>query len=67
MKKILMLILVILVVSLFISNNDEKSAEELKIGVILPLTGPVSLFGESIKNGIELAKEDLFHEKIPTA
>ena len=38
------------------SNKDVKS---VKIGAIVPLTGPVSFIGKLIKEGMELAKEEV--------
>lgn len=38
---------------------NNYSADHLKIGVNLPLTGDVSYYGTNAKNGIELAKEQL--------
>ena len=33
--------------------------DTVRIGAILPLTGDMAVFGESFKNGIELALHDL--------
>lgn len=41
-----------------------SSGETLKIGAILPLTGPVAINGEMIKGGMELAKIDLEQQGI---
>ncbi len=64
MKKFLIIILGIV---LFFSGcerkgGDQKVADQnktkvIKIGAILPLTGPVASFGQWIKNGIEVAIE----------
>jgi len=32
---------------------------EIKIGTVFPLTGDAAVYGESLKNGIELAKEEI--------
>ena len=54
MKKALVLCSFLLVFVLAISVNA-RAAETIKIGLITPLTGDVKTFGESIKNGFELA------------
>jgi len=39
--------------------------EKLKVGVILPLTGPLAEYGMAARNGIELARKEypeLFHD-----
>ncbi len=33
------------------------SAKEVKIGVVLPLTGPIAAFGQTSKNGLDIAYE----------
>lgn len=51
--------------SLFIVSANQAAAEEytearpLKVGVIGPLTGDAAFFGNSVKNGMELALSDL--------
>lgn len=44
--------------SILILCLNQASAQELKIGVILPLTGPVAEYGVASKNGIELARNN---------
>ena len=39
-------------------NKKPLEKEPIKIGAILPLTGKAAQYGEEIKRGIELAKED---------
>lgn len=57
---ILLLITVFIAVGLIYSYNKYPySDKKIKIGVILPLTGPVASLGESAKNGVLLAKESL--------
>ena len=41
----------------FLSFNTILLAEPFKVGVIVPLTGPLAEYGVAIKNGIELAKK----------
>lgn len=40
-------------------NNQDKNDKVIKIGADIPLTGPSAQYGETIKQGMELAKEDL--------
>jgi len=41
------------------TNQQQTAKEPIKIGAILPLTGPVAIWGENIKNGMEMAKDEL--------
>jgi len=41
-----------------ITGGAISSGEEIKIGFIAPLTGPFADWGDSIKNGLDLALED---------
>jgi branched-chain amino acid transport system substrate-binding protein len=52
---------VILAVVLIVTQT-RKGEKEIKIGVILPLTGDGASLGEDCKNGIEIAKDE-FNEK----
>ena len=59
---IIILVLVVWGLSSVIKNSDNKSIVEkptIKIGVTLPLTGPVAMLGESVKNAIILAKDQI--------
>ena len=61
-KKILiplLLILLAVIIVGIITYPKKKEPEVIKIGAILPLTGPVSMAGEWLKNGIELAVEEI--------
>lgn len=40
-------------------SQQQTAKEPIKIGAILPLTGPVAIWGENIKNGMEMAKSEL--------
>jgi len=42
----------------------KTNSETLTIGAILPLTGGASVWGESIKNGMEIAQQELSQEGI---
>jgi branched-chain amino acid transport system substrate-binding protein len=57
-----LLVALLLVLMVFVSgcthNIDLVSPDTTKIGVVLPLTGPLSALGESEKNGILLALEE---------
>lgn len=44
---------------LFFAGCTKQGPEEYKIGVILPLTGNLAIFGEGEKNAIDLALADL--------
>jgi len=62
MKKIWIGIVILIVVALaivFFVNQTKKEPEEIKIGVILPLTGEAAKFGQSAKEGIDLAIEEI--------
>jgi branched-chain amino acid transport system substrate-binding protein len=54
-------VVVILAVVLIVTQT-RKEEKEIKIGVILPLTGDGASLGEDCKNGIEIAKDE-FNEK----
>jgi len=49
------IILIIVIANLAIDNDNNKG---LTIGAILPMTGPASLWGETVKNGMDLALEN---------
>lgn len=64
-KKLLwILISAIVVAAVLVAYVTKKPAEQgtIKIGVLAPLTGNRSLLGERIRNGMELAKEDILRE-----
>ena len=64
--KIILVILLVLVVVFvgwrFRQNSSSEAA--LKIGAILPLSGPAAYYGEQIRNGLEIAKAGL-EQKYP--
>jgi len=45
-------------------DNQEETKEKLKIGVLLPLSGPAIIWGQSLKRGIEIAEEDVSFQNI---
>ena len=55
MKKLSLFLVVALMVLTF--GTTSFAADEVKIGVILPMTGPVAAFGQMTWEGIELANE----------
>jgi branched-chain amino acid transport system substrate-binding protein len=63
MKKILSIIVVLAIVVLgalyFTKGSDVETGYIMKIGVILPLTGPAQAAGEASKKTVEMALEDL--------
>ncbi|WP_461206973.1 ABC transporter substrate-binding protein [Clostridium sp. DL1XJH146] len=44
------------------SGTGEEVVEEIKIGAVLPLTGPLAAIGQTAKNGVDLAVKE-FNEK----
>jgi len=46
------------------TTREPKEEEIIKIGAILPLSGPVSIFGNWIREGIDLALEDINDSRI---
>lgn len=65
MDKTIKTVLVIIVLALIIwgitslPGSEPAQGEPIKIGVIAPLTGDMSNWGESMKNGIEIATNEL--------
>ncbi len=58
-------VVVILGVIVWLARNQTPSAsvsQELKIGVLAPLTGDVSVMGERMRNAMELAKAEVVEE-----
>ncbi len=52
---IVIIIIIILVVRLGATEKPVSNESDFIIGAVLPLTGPSALWGETVKNGIELA------------
>ncbi|MGB9798311.1 MAG: ABC transporter substrate-binding protein [bacterium] len=61
MRKALLIPLIAVVVIAFLFSGCAKKQEEktIKIGVILPLTGLQSTFGQSVRKGVDLALEEI--------
>ena len=57
------LLIIILFSCFLILSNENSFAEAYKVAVLLPLSGPGASVGESIKNSIQLAFEDLSPEQ----
>ncbi len=47
-----------------IPTQKTNEKEEIKIGVILPLTGDAAIYGKAMQNGIELALEESSNKEI---
>ena len=47
-----------IVASLAVAGSMFLSAGEVKIGVVLPLTGPIAAFGQTSKRGLDIAYEE---------
>lgn len=43
----------------YVCDEDQKAAEELVVGAVLPRTGPSSAVGRDMENGFRLAVEDI--------
>jgi len=59
-----LVIIAIVLLNLIIFYPSPQERNTIKIGAILPLSGPTSIWGESIKNGMEIAKQELALEGI---
>lgn len=61
----IIIVIIIGLVAIFLSKkNVQKSDEALTIGALAPLTGQIAVLGERMRNGMELAKEDLIKEGV---
>jgi branched-chain amino acid transport system substrate-binding protein len=60
-KWVFALIMIILLAGIITYTNNPKQQKDeiIKIGAILPLTGATAQYGESLRDGMELAKEEL--------
>ncbi|MBS3167731.1 ABC transporter substrate-binding protein [Candidatus Woesearchaeota archaeon] len=65
MNKLIIIGILLLISTLFLVSCTERSTNEsLKMGAILPLSGPAAIHGEQLRNGMELAREELLREGI---
>ena len=53
------IVVVVALAIVLILTQTKKEPNEIKIGAILPLTGPSALLGELARNGLILAEEDI--------
>lgn len=65
MKKRIFLSAALLILGVYLLNacsgsptSNNLTNERLKVGAIIPLTGPAAFIGESISNGVKLAEEE---------
>lgn len=42
----------------YVNNQKKEESKNIKIGAVLALSGPSAIWGESVKNGMELALKD---------
>jgi len=64
MKKIwIPIIVVIIIVVAIAAFYKPASKEAIKIGAILPLTGQIAVYGESIRAGVDLAVQEINNAK----
>jgi branched-chain amino acid transport system substrate-binding protein len=54
----LLIVGVIIIVVLFLFLNQKNDSQSVRVGVILPLSGQYAMFGEGLKNAIELEKSN---------
>jgi len=59
MKRFITIISILLLILTLVTSCAPQQQEQLKVGVIIPLTGPAAIWGQNIKNGIELSNQDL--------
>ena len=67
MKKILwavLIIIIILCIGKYGGSPSERSAEAIKIGALLPITGKLAGYGEDVRNAMILAAEKLSTEGV---
>ena len=58
-NKNLIKIVLICMILLFGLISCSKTEEEIKVGVLLPLSGPAAYYGEQSRKGIEIAREEI--------
>jgi len=62
-KKIIWVVIgaIIVIIAIIVASgksNTQNNSGEFTVGAVLPLTGPAALWGETVKNGMELALEE---------
>ncbi len=65
LKKIMFLLLICTVMIISCSGGQKKD-NTVKLGAIIPLTGPIAPIGELMKSGLELAKEEINSQSAQT-
>lgn len=67
-KKIIIGIVVILVIVVgvvaFQNKNNSTNNQKIKVGVVIPLSGPYAVVGESVKNAMNMSLNDLENKNI---
>ena len=58
-RLVIVALVILLIALLFTFSNLNKQSSELKIGVIVPLTGAAADFGKWARTGVEVAVEEL--------
>lgn len=61
---IVIFVIILTSISFYQIKKDNSSVSDVTIGMLVPITGQLSLIGESMRNGIELAKADLISKGI---
>jgi len=63
---ILILVVIILIIVVLVTGQqeDDQLVQTVKVGAILPFSGPASIWGDSIRKGMDLANEELAFENI---
>ena len=56
------IIILIIIIGFVIGTYSPKSTDEVKIGVVLPLTGAQNYLGEYHNNGVQLALDDYYNQ-----
>jgi len=51
-----------MIAALILMFSCTQTSEQLRVGAILPLSGPAAIWGESAQNGLELARQELSQE-----
>jgi branched-chain amino acid transport system substrate-binding protein len=54
---IILAVIIVLIIVVVWSGNTSKNSKDLTVGAVVSLTGPAAVWGESFKNGAEMALE----------
>ncbi len=55
---IVIVVIIIIIIAISRGGSSSQKSGDFTIGAVLPLSGPSALWGETVKNGIELALTD---------